>query len=199
MSALLIATSNHYTKALHLPHWHKKLIVWNHNLFYINQFVCQLWQKVIDQAIFVSLFLIVSEIHRVCNRQRTHQLKSTFIYWTIFYPNPKKTVSKTVPENWDRLNNFSNTKEAFNKLTLYFETFRFICNSSSFNKISFCLKFDISFLILNCWHCQVLLYFFYWRCIKNNPKRLKIKHVGENGVCWTIFYNVLPLLLWCRH
>jgi len=34
-----------------------------------------------------------------------------------------------------------------------------------------------SFMVLNCWHCQVLLYFFDRRWIKNNPKRLKIKHV----------------------
>jgi len=34
-----------------------------------------------------------------------------------------------------------------------------------------------SLMVLNCWHCQVLLYFFDWRWIKNNPKRLKIKHV----------------------
>jgi len=32
-------------------------------------------------------------------------------------------------------------------------------------------------MVLNCWHCQVLLYFFDWRWIKNNPKCLKIKHV----------------------
>ena len=34
-----------------------------------------------------------------------------------------------------------------------------------------------SLIVLNWWHCQVLLYFFDWRWINNNPKRLKIKHV----------------------
>jgi len=33
-----------------------------------------------------------------------------------------------------------------------------------------------SLLLLNCWHCQELLYYFFdWRWIKINPKRLRIK------------------------
>ena len=34
----------------------------------------------------------------------------------------------------------------------------------------------LSLLLLNCWHCQELLYYFFdWRWIKINPKRLRIK------------------------
>jgi len=53
-----------------------------------------------------------------------------------------------------------------------------------------------SLMVLNCWHCQVLLHFFDWRWIKNNPKRLKIKHVQffEDFFCVDETVKFIPVL-----